>query len=52
MTVKNTNTRIDVTISKKDVERLQRQAKEFGFSMSRLALIYILDGLKTDEHKK
>lgn len=45
----NKNKRFFVTISKKDYERLEKQAKNDLRSVSKQSLLYILEGLKRDE---
>ena len=45
------NKRFILTISKKDYERLERQAKLSVRSASKQALYYILTGLKQDENE-
>jgi hypothetical protein len=48
MAVKKSNIRVHVTLTRKDNEKLKKQAEKFGFSASKLAQIYILECLKKD----
>lgn len=52
MSIKDTNKRMVVVITKDDYERIERIAKKECRSVSKQSLLYILKGLEQDEEKR